>query len=445
MKSEVRVPRNFIRAFIVLIVGLSAFGAWAAYANTRPEPPQPEPTPFMPPPESAQTSDFVVQNNDIDLYTKPLYHIVRRWRAGENFEPLPELRAALKESPEIPSTHFWVAARLFNLAMFDGKSERYDDEIEEQFSACLVRAKRAKTLPKFKHAGMYYEGMCKGGLGALHFMRKRHVKAGVLLRECIQAFVELHEQRPEHRPTEYILGSYHYNTARMGTLGKLVLRLLALPVGDRDTGMRMLVKCAKPGNSVDVLSRLTLIDAFQYHENRLADALAMARDTVAMLPQHSGMTLLASELQVMHGYLEQTGAFLKRTRQLLPPDGQMEALPEQKDRAEWTTLIEAFYTMLNAPDDKARDIIFAFGYEEKSENRNIGIMALTFLGHVMRVAQLDKQASIAYKQAADMDGAQFLRDRAKDFDESRDVSKQIALPADRIARLRTILSARSLP
>ncbi len=176
---------------------------------------------------------LTIPDNEVYLITPGLYRILERFRAGENFEPLPLLEEEARRTPYIPSTHYWVAARKMMLFMMDRRHYPISDEIAQHYEDCIIRAKRARKIARFDHAGRFYEAVCSGGLASVHSMKKNYAKAGLLARRSIQGFVEFLKLRPDHDGTLLAVGSYNYYTSQLGTLGQVLLGLLGLPKGEK--------------------------------------------------------------------------------------------------------------------------------------------------------------------------------------------------------------------
>ncbi len=396
-----------------------------------------------PDPVKASTP-LTIPDNEVYLITPGLYRILERFRAGENFEPLPLLEEELKRTPYIPSTHYWVAARKMMLYMMDRAHHPIGDEIARHYEDCIVRAKRARKVKTFDHAGRFYEAVCSGGLASVYSMKKHYAKAGLLARASIQGFVDFLKLRPDHDGTMLAVGSYNYYTSQLGTLGKVLLGLLGLPTGDREKGLKMLTRVARPGSPLDVAAHMMLAAALTQYEKRKDEALEVSRRLVRLVPMSSNVHLSLANQYLLWGEFDASRKTLEDARRCLPEHPTESKLAEVRAKGHILVALEAMLDVLTRQDANALQRLHDYTDVKTHGYQWMVLLADIYLGHAYKLAGLDDEARRHYRKAMETEGARQVRDMAGGFLEGEDIRKQIPLAEEQREKLRAWLESRPL-
>ena len=392
-----------------------------------------------------KTSPFNLPDNDVYLYTPGLIKVVERYRAGEHFEPLYEFERELERNPHLPSTHFWVGGRKLTLALMYRREEKYDEDIKRHFKNCLLRAERMKKLKKLRHAGIFHEALCNGGLGVLHSIRKDYAWGGLYLRKSISLFFELTEERPNHHGALLAIGTYNYYTSRMGTLGKILLRLIMLPVGSRELGLEQLYRAAESGTPSDVLGKMILAPALANYEQKPDEAIAISEEMVRLIPKNSAAHLTFAIHCLNAGRLKRAREAVAAARRTQPAKAIDSALPEFRFRAYLINVVSAAVETLLERDEESLELLYRYIKQRRKTPARVSLMAAFYTAHIFKLGGYDEKAEEMYERVTDGEGARELRDRAEGFLEKKDINDQIRLGVKEKKALRDWLADRPLP
>ena len=392
------------------------------------------------------TSPLNMVDNDVYLATPGLIDALTRYRAGEpDFDPLPDYLRELEESPHIPTTHALAGMHKLNRVLYNKKITRYDKEIVRHFRACLKRARRAKKTKKLRHAGMYYEAACRGGLASFYVARRDYIRAGTLARKSIKGFFKLHGERPDHHGTLVVVGAYNYFTSRLGTLGKILLRLLALPVGEREPGLRQLYRAAEDGSPFDVVGKMVLIPALMYHERNPDEAIRVARELAALVPKNPMGHLVLSMMYLLAGRLTEARECIEGARGWQPEKVLDSPILEARMNAHFIELMDAGLKAVLDRDDEALKLAYSYCSPRDDLALANATFAMILVGHIFKLADYDGKADAMYERVVDSDGARELRDRAEEYRGDRDIRKQIVIGVEHKRKLREWLKDKPLP
>lgn len=391
------------------------------------------------------TSPLNIPDNEIYLITPGLRHILTRYRAGEQFEFLPDLEKELKKRPQYPSTHYMVGSRKLLFKMLDPEVDAYDKDIIRHFEDCVLRAERIRKMEKYKHAAMFYEATCRAGLGAIHVMLEDYLEAGLNARTAVKLFFSLLKLRPDHHGTLFAVGAYNYYTARMGTLGKVLLSLIGLPMGDRELGLKQLMRASENGGPFDIIGKFTLAPALADFEHKPEAAIAMARDLVRLIPMNPAAYLELSYQYMMAGRLIEAEAAMAGVRKYQLPDSENSTNPEIRSQAVVANIIESAIKIVLRRDEASLQTLYSYCKKRKGLSRGIPQVASLSVGHLFKLAGYDEKANEMYEWVEDSEGSRWIRDRAKEFRKELDINEQVKLkPAEKEA-LREFMKDKALP
>ncbi len=361
--------------------------------------------------QSPKAASFKIPHNDIYLFTPGMTRALARYRLGEPFEPLAEFEKELKASPHLPSTHFWVGSRKLLFAWMDAPDTRYHKDVERHFDDCLLRAERAKKLPRLHHAGMFYESACNMGLSALYGLKNEFLDAGIHANRAIKGFFALHKERPEHHGTLMVVGSYNYYTSRFGTLGRLLLNLMQLPTGNRETGLAQLYAASSNDGPLDMGGKMMLVPALMNFENKPQEAVELAEETVRLVPTNTATHTLLATQYLMVGRLEDARRSTRQAQNWQPSDAATSKVHEVKARKVYIDMLTAIMNVLldHDPDGLAWLAKTGRGIDEHPEG--FASLARLYLAHIYRLADRKDDAERLYRWVIDGEnGSRWLKD-----------------------------------
>ena len=426
--------------FSVLFCLLCVFLATTAFAETTPS------NSKIPSYEQQlkETSPLNIPDNHVYLVPANLRHLLKRYRSGEPFDLLPDVEKALKAKPHLPSLHFWAGSRKLIFASVNSGDHTYDKDIVNHFNGCLKRAKRAKTLPKLKHAGQFYEAICTGGLAGYHGLQKEYLKAGALGRDTIKMLFAFLKEQPDNHATLLAVGAYNYFSSHVGTLGKVLLRLVGLPKGNRKIGLQQLYKASETGGPMDIAGKLMLIPALSNFEDRPDEAIALAKEVTELVPYSANAHMTFSYQLLSWGHFQKAEQAIIRARQLLPQ--KVNALnPELRLFWHYSEVIHHTLRCLLYQDSQSYTEILAILLKTEGVPKSVPLWAGFSLAHSYRIAGLDEQAEEIYTLVMDQEGSRWISDQAERFRDEVNIRERIKIGKNHQKRLAEWLSSRPMP
>ncbi len=420
----------YLRLILSIVLAIFLVQSSVSFANTE-----------------VKTSPLIVPDNDVYLLTPELHRLLKRYRAGEQFDPLPELKAELARMPHLPSTHLLVAGRYLVNVLIDNEEKRYDAITRHHFNACLERAERAKKLKKLRHAGLYYEGLCAGGLAVMDGMRANYIDARVEIGRSLDAFFQLNKERPGHHGALLVVGSYNYFTGRLGSLGKLLLSILMLPEGNRELGLQQLYKASENGTPFDVMGKMMLAPALANFEDKPDEAIALVEEAAhKLVPENPGVHLSLAFYYLMEGRLKEASKSLATSDKYQIKDALKSGVFEIRSNKIYTMLVKAVLLCIKKQDDNSLALLYQFTHPRKKIPSGVAPGAMMVVGHLFKLAGLDEKANEMYGRVRDFEKApRMMRDEATRFMEEKNISDRMKLPLEIKDKLRSWLQDRPLP
>lgn len=382
-----------------------------------------------------------IRNNDVYLISDDLYKLFVRYRAGEIFPLLEAMEKIAKKSAHLPSMQYFLGVQKLQLTFHHNRKNLYDDEIKAHFQKCITLAKAAKRRKRIKDAGEFWHGACLTGLSMFEVMRKAYVDGGMHGREGLEILMNLHKRRPDIDALNFAMGVYNYKTSSMGFFSRVLLKVLLLPVGEKEKGLRLLEKAAKPGATMDVVAMTTLGYLLAMYENRPKEAVKLGRQIVDLTPQNASSHLSLAHFLFYAGRLQEALEEAKITKKLLAetPFQDPRYITYIRYREEIRALHHLLRVLLFA-DENALNALYKRAKSKKAVH-DLRIDAFLYLGHIHRFAGLNEKASELYEKATECEGSRSMRDLAQSYQEKkRDITKEIPLDNKKKQALKKMLS-----
>lgn len=230
--------------------------------------------------------------------------------------------------PDKPDGDFYQAVALVwksfvDAPKLDAGARAFDGEIERLLASAIKKAEAQKARPGKSKAeeseALYYLGSSYAMRSRLNFYQNHAIPAARSARAAQDHFDALLKLDENYWDGYYASGSLYYRVGLLtdSPVGRLATSMLgskSLPVGDRERGLNYLKTAAEKGTLASVDARLALLEAYAFNENRLADAVAIARELQAKYP---GNQTFARYLLKLYAGLKNRVELTKTARQIL--------------------------------------------------------------------------------------------------------------------------------
>jgi len=377
-------------------------------------------------------------DNDVYLLSPDLWDGMSRYFRGELFDYDAELRRMIAEKPHHFPLYFYAAVFKLRRLMLAPDEIAEVGEIERLLTLGLKKAQRAKKLKKFAISGLYYETVCSAALATFHGLRSEYLKAHGYAVVGRMALDELMQKRPGLQTALLLEGTYHYYTGKFGPLLRFVMRLIGLPPGEVDTGLKMIDEALKQDGPFSYFGQLYATMAFSSDSKRRARALEISEDMIRRYPNNYFPWLLRAILFERTGNFERARENARKGRALLPG--------EPKDYKDLILIADQFLLDLRLAyenaildaDLEALRFLQSAALDRTLRYADAPALASLHLGHLASLAGLDEEALAYYKKVQSYRGVEWLKDLAKRNEESP-MSKRFRLPPKRREALRTRL------
>ncbi|RJO66438.1 MAG: hypothetical protein C4523_12590 [Myxococcales bacterium] len=380
-------------------------------------------------------------DNDVYLITPSMWTVLNRYYAGESLDLDAELARLIRESPHVFSIYFWAGMAKVRRMMIAPGKPAYKAGIEELFSVCLDKARRAQSLPKFKFSGQFYESMCEMGLAMYYGVEGRYFTAGPHAQTAMRLFEKIKAARPNLHAVLLLDGMYNFYTGKFGFFTKLLLRLIGITPGDTQKGTALISKAAATESPWHWFATVYAIYAFTPNSGLKKLALQKADVMVGRYPNNYYSHLMrAYVLESLSRYPEALAAN-ERGRRLLP--GPMSQYKDVIQRADIFLMdVRTHYerAMLRR-DGAALDFLFRASNDRQAEYADAPLLANMYLGHLYSQAGLDAQAMAFYEKMQTFSGAEWMRDLGKKY-EARPMRKRRPLKKEIREPLKAFLLSR---
>jgi hypothetical protein len=202
-----------------------------------------------------------------------------------------------KRNPESPAGEFYRAVALTWKSYLDAKletgSRQYDSEIEGLLDSAIKKAEarraRANSSKADETESLYYLGSAYAMRSRMSFFQNHAIPAARHARKAQDYMNELIKLDPDYPDSYFAAGSIYYRVGLVtdSPIGRLASRMLgakALPEGDRERGLQYLRLAAERGAFTGEDAKLALLEVYTFNENRLDEALALARELESKYP-----------------------------------------------------------------------------------------------------------------------------------------------------------------
>ena len=199
--------------------------------------------------------------------------------------------------PESPAGEFYQAVALTWKSYVDAKletgSRQFDSKIEGLLDVTIKKAEalrsRADRSKPDEIESLYYLGSAYAMRSRISFLQNHAIPAARHARKAQDYLEELIKLDPDYPDSYFAAGSIYYRVGLVtdSPLGQLASRMLgskAVPTGDRERGLQYLKLAAERGVSTGEDAKLALLEIYTFNENRLDEALQIARDLQSKYP-----------------------------------------------------------------------------------------------------------------------------------------------------------------
>jgi hypothetical protein len=205
----------------------------------------------------------------------------------------------------------------------DAGSRAFDAEIERLLASAIKKAEAMKARPDKSKAdeveALYYLGSSYAIRSRLSFYQNHAIPAARFARAAQDSFDALLKLDANYWDALYASGSIYYRVglltdSPMGRLATSMLGAKSLPAGDRERGLSYLKTAAERGALTSVDAKFALLEIYVFNENRLDDALAIARELQSKYP---GNQTFARYLLKIYLGLKDRARLTQAARQIL--------------------------------------------------------------------------------------------------------------------------------
>ena len=175
----------------------------------------------------------------------------------------------------------------------DAGSRAFDAEIDRLLMSAIKKAEAIKARVDKSKAdemeALYYLGSSYAIRSRLSFYQNHAIPAARFARLAQDYFDALLKLDANYWDAYYASGSIYYRVglltdSPMGKLATSMLGAKSLPTGDRERGLNYLKTAAEKGTLANIDAKLALLEIYAFNEDRLNDALALARELQAKYP-----------------------------------------------------------------------------------------------------------------------------------------------------------------
>jgi hypothetical protein len=181
----------------------------------------------------------------------------------------------------------YVDARLeTGSRLFDGETESLLASAIKKAEALKARADRSRDDEK---DALYYLGSAHAIRSRTAFHKNNAIPAARSARAAQDLFNELLELDQNYWDAYYASGNIYYRVGLLtdspiGRVATTMLGAKSLPKGDRERGLEYMKTAAEKGALARVDAKLALVEALTFNEQRLDDALKLARELQSGYP-----------------------------------------------------------------------------------------------------------------------------------------------------------------
>lgn len=189
----------------------------------------------------------------------------------------------------------------------------YDAHFEDLINIAIRKAERRVATRQDEARNLLYQGMAYGLRGRFYGLRDSDLptaRAGKKMRALLLKAVA---QDPNLNDAYLGLGIYNYFVDTLPTIVKLLKFLIALPGGDRETGLQQLRRASEHGELVrDEATFYLAKDFSRPNEKQYAKSLELFQGLARSYPQNMLWVLVEGSLEIRLGRQAQGEALYRR-------------------------------------------------------------------------------------------------------------------------------------
>lgn len=189
----------------------------------------------------------------------------------------------------------------------------YDAHLEDLVNVAIRNAARRVDAHQDEASNLLYEGMAYGLRGRLYGLRDSDLptaRAGKRMRALLLKAVG---QDPNLNDAYLGLGIYNYFVDTLPTIVKLLKFLIALPGGDRETGLEQLQRASEHGELMrDEATFYLAKDFSRPNERQYAKSLELFHELAHNYPKNMLWILVEGSLEIRLGHQAQGEALYRR-------------------------------------------------------------------------------------------------------------------------------------
>lgn len=246
---------------------------------------------------------------------------------GKYTEAIDRFKSLSEKYPQSPSCDFYQAVALTWQSYVDARLETGKRSFDSQINALLdSTTKKAETLNARAGKSKADEIEALYCLGSAAAMRSRMnvfqnnalpaARFARVAQDHLNALIKL---EPNYSDAYFSAGSIYYRVGLLtdSPLGRAATSLLgakSLPEGNRERGLEYLKIAADKGTVASADAKLALIEIYTFNENRLEDALALARE---MQTKYADNQTFARYLMRIYSGLKDKAKLTQTARQVI--------------------------------------------------------------------------------------------------------------------------------
>ena len=202
--------------------------------------------------------------------------------------------------PRSPAGDFYHAVTLTWKSYVDARrlekgDRKLDSEIESLLESAIKKAEailaRDDKSKEDRITALYYLGSAYSIRSRVSLFQNHALPAARHARTAQNHFEELIGLDPDYADAYFASGSIYYQVGLLtdspiGRVATTMLGAKALPVGDREKGLKYLKTAAERGPSSSVDAKFALLEIYTFNENLFDEAATLARELQARYPEN---------------------------------------------------------------------------------------------------------------------------------------------------------------
>ncbi len=179
--------------------------------------------------------------------------------------------------------------KAFNMKEFDKYSKVFLKYWESGLEIC---EKNLQKNPEDAYA-LFFKGGILGYIGNQYVIRKSFFKGASNAYSGIRALQKSYELDSTYIDMYYGLGLYHVTAANSSNIVKFLQKLLPIPYGDEELGIKYLRLCTKEGFYSKVLSQALLAYVYTYYRPNIDSAIFFIQPLIEKYPRSTDFLITA--------------------------------------------------------------------------------------------------------------------------------------------------------